>query len=411
MNNLRITILSPDKQHLDEMQAALLAAAGTNHITAIDGALHRAGELAKQLAADILIAECSGAGVDELAPLGRVAELHPAMAVIVVCNRQSPEFLIQAMRLGVREVLAFPLDAPALQAAIERIHSRAGSPATAQAKVIAFTSCKGGSGATFLASNLAYMLSSQGQGTVALIDVNLQFGDAHMFLTEREATHTLSDVVRGIHRLDAALLKASMLNLGPRLAVLAAPDDPSHGLEARPEHVESLLALARKHFDYIILDVGRTVDAASVRALDHADLIYAVLQANLPFVRGARRMLDVFRSLEYPQQKVELVINRHEKNSDLRIKDIEHALGRRIDRAIPNDYAAVAASVNQGVPIEQSAHGSPVSGALMQWCEQLQGRPASDHGNWIARVFKRGCRTVPAAPKDAANASIEKQGE
>jgi pilus assembly protein CpaE len=393
MNNLRITILSPDRRRLDEIQAALRTTAGGNHITAIEGALHRAGELAKQLAADILIAECGGEGVDELAPLGRLAELHPAMAVIVVCNKQSPDFLIQAMRLGVREVLALPLDGLALQAAIARIHGRAGSAAAAaaaaQAKVIAFTSCKGGSGATFLASNLAYMLSSQGEANVALIDLNLQFGDAHMFLTEREATHTLSDVVRGIHRLDAALLKASMLNLDPRLAVLAAPDDPSHGLEARPEHVESLLLLARRHFDYVILDVGRTVDAASVRALDHADLIYAVLQANLPFVRGARRMLDVFRSLEYPQQKVELVVNRYEKSGDLRIEDIEDVLGNRIRRTIPNDYAAVAASVNQGVPIARSAHGSPVSAALMQWCEQLQGRPAREQSNWIARMLKR----------------------
>lgn len=404
MNNLRITIMSPDKQHLDEIRAALRTAAHSNHITAIDSALHRAGELANQLAADILIAECGGEGADELAPLGRIAELHPAMAVIVVCNKQSPEFLIQAMRLGVREVLSYPLDTLALQAAIERVHGKAGALPARQAKVIAFTSCKGGSGATFLASNLAYMLSSAGEANVALIDLNLQFGDAHMFLTDGDAPHTLSDVVRGIHRLDAALLKASMLNLGPRLAVLAAPNDPSHGLEARPEHVESLLGLARRHFDYIVLDVGRTVDAASVRALDHADLIYAVLQANLPCVRGARRMLDVFRNLEYPEQKVELVVNRYEKSGDLRIKDMEDVLGHRIGRSIPNDYAAVAASVNQGVAIAQSAPGSPVSGALMQWCEQLRGKPAREQSNWVARVFKRASRTVSVAPNAAANA-------
>ena len=388
MNNLRITIMSPNKQHLNDMQAALRTTAGSNQITVIDGTLHRADEMAKQLAADILIAECSGEGIDELSPLGRLVEQHPAMAVIIVCNGQSPEFLIQAMRLGVREVLALPLDMLALQAAVERIHSRSGSSA-AQAKVIAFTSCKGGSGATFLASNLAYTLSSQGDANVALIDFNLQFGDAHMFLTEREATHTLSDVVRGIHRLDAALLKASMININPRLAVLAAPDDPSHGLEARPEHVESLLVLARKHFDYIILDVGRTVDAASVRALDHADLIYAVLQANLPSVRGARRMLNVFRNLEYPVHKTELVVNRYEKSGDLRIKDIEDVLGNRIHRTIPNDYAAVAASVNQGVPVEQLANGSSVSAAMTEWCEHLQGKPARGHSNWIARMLKR----------------------
>lgn len=404
MNNLRITIMSPDKQHLVEIRAALQSAAGTNHITAIDCALHRVDALADHLPPNILIAECSGAAADELVPLEQFAKSRPAMAVIIICNKQSPDFLIQAMRLGVREVLSFPLDTLALQAAIERLQDKATSTSAAPAKVIAFTSCKGGSGATFLASNLANALSSTGDANVALIDLNLQYGEAHMFLTDREAPHTLSDVVRGIHRLDAALLKASMIGLGPKLAVLAAPADPSQGLETRPEHVEALLALARKHFDYIVLDVGRTVDAASVRALDQADLIYAVLQANLPCVRGAKRMLDVFRSLDYPARKIELVVNRYEKSADLRIKDMEGALGHRIDRTIPNDYAAVAASINQGLPIAQSAPESKVTDALAQWSAQLLGTPVRDDSTWISRMVKRVSRVVPVVPNLAAEA-------
>lgn len=404
MNNQRITIMSPDKQHLEEIRAALQPAARSNHIMAIDCALHRVDALANQLPANILIAECGGVTAEELLPLEQFARTRPAMAVIILCNKQSPEFLIQAVRLGVREVLSFPLDTLALQAAVERIGDKATARSAAPAKVIAFTSCKGGSGATFLAGNLASMLASTGDANVALIDLNLQFGDAHLLLTDREAPHSLSDVVHGIHRLDGALLKASMLSLGPKLSVLAAPADPSHGLEARPEHVETLLALARQHFDYIVLDVGRTVDAASVRALDHADLIHPVLQASLPCARGARRMLDVFRSLEYPEQKVELVVNRYDKSSDLRIKDIESVLGHRISRAIPNDYAAVAASVNQGLPIGQSAPQSPVSEALMQWSAQLLGKPARDSENWLARAIRRAARAMPVATNRTANA-------
>ena len=106
-------------------------------------------------------------------------------------------------------------------------------------------------------------------------------------------------------------------------------------------------------------------------------------------MRGARRMLNVFRNLEYPVHKTELVVNRYEKSGDLRIKDIEDVLGNRIHRTIPNDYAAVAASVNQGVPVEQLANGSSVSAAMTEWCEHLQGKPARGHSNWIARMLKR----------------------
>jgi pilus assembly protein CpaE len=403
MNNLRIAILSPDKQHLDEIQSALRSTAGNIQITAIGVPLQRAGEMAQQMLADILIVECKGEGSNELASLENLVEARPGMAIVAICHHQTPEFLLQAMRLGVREVLSYPLDTLALQAAIERIHGRTGKRGT-HAKLIAFASCKGGSGGSFLASNLAYTLASRGEANVALIDLNLQFGDTHMFLSEEEAPHTLSDVVRGIHRLDGGLLKASMLHPFPRLSVLAAPNDPSHGLEARPEHVESLLAIARKHFDYVVLDMGRNVDAASVRALDQADLIYGVLQANLPSVRGARRMLEVFRSLDYAEKKVELVVNRYEKSSDLRLKDIEDVLGKSITRAIPNDYAAVAACMNQGMPIEQLAANSPVTAALLQWSGHLQGKPAQEDDRRIARIFKRALQALPAMPRGLANA-------
>lgn len=390
MNNLRITVLSPERRHLDDIQKTLQAAGDGVRTAAVEASLPQLAANAGQLAADILIVDCA-AGDEEidLSPLSGITSRHPALAVILLCNRQSPEFLLQAMRLGVREVLAAPADIFSLRAAIDRIKARTGSARAGGGRILAFSSCKGGSGGTFLASNLAHVLASEGAASVALIDLNLQFGDAHMLLTDADASHTLIDVVRNIHRLDAALLNASMTRLESGLAVLAATDDPSHGLEVRPEHIDALLALARSQFDYVILDVGRTVDRATVRALDHADQIYAVMQANLPCVHGARRLLNVFRGLEYPDRKVALVVNRYEKNDDLGIKAIEQALDRRIDRTVPNDYAAVAASINQGVPVVRMTASSPVSGALMSWREQLQGKAAPQGGGWIARMFRR----------------------
>ena len=293
---------------------------------------------------------------------------------------------------------------------MERLQKKTVAASVARAEVLAFTSCKGGSGASFLAANLACMLADGG-ARVALFDLNLQFGDVHMFVTDDETPHTLSDVMRGMHRLDAGLLKASMLALGPNLSVLAAPCDPSHGLEARPEHVETLLSLARRHFDYIVLDVGRNVDAASVKALDQADRIHAVMQASLPCVRGARQMLDVFRSLEYPARKIELVVNRYERSSDLRIKDIESALGHCAIRTVPNDYAAVAASVNQGMPIAQSAPRSPVTQALEKWSTAVLGRQEQDAPGWAARMVRRFVRSAPGAAGTAVGARCGKLGE
>src|SRR5204863_9890241 len=69
-------------------------------------------------------------------------------------------------------------------------------------QILAFISCKGGSGATFLATNLGYALG-QGNKRTIVIDLNLQFGDASLFVSGDKAAMNLGDIARQIQRLDA----------------------------------------------------------------------------------------------------------------------------------------------------------------------------------------------------------------
>ncbi|RZI42519.1 response regulator receiver protein [Herbaspirillum sp. HC18] len=386
---MRITVMSPDRPHLQQIERALQRSAQDSRLTFIEASLQRWDGLTEDLGADVLVVDCATDNAAELAPLERIGTMHPDMAILLLCRRQAPEFLIRAMQLGVREVLNAPVDPFSLNAAIERIRTKSAQASSANGKVLAFISCKGGSGATFLSANLAYALATQGECKVALFDLNLQFGDALLFLSEHKASHTLSDVVQGIHRLDAALLKTSMVNVAPNLDVLAAPEDPSQAMEVKPEHIDALLQLARRHYDYVILDVGHSLDAPTVRALDKADKIYAVLQSSLPFVRGARRMVDIFQKLEYPESKAELILNRYEKGGDVDARAAESALGKRISRTLPNHYDAATASVNQGIPVLRLSASGVLSKALREWSAQLLRKPAPEPAHWILRFLKR----------------------
>ncbi len=79
----------------------------------------------------------------------------------------------------------------------------------------------------------------------------------------------------------------------------------------------AVLRVARQHYDYVLLDVGRQIDAVSLRALDVTDTIYPVLQLALPDIRDARRLLDIFRSLGYVLDNIRLIVNRYEKGGKL----------------------------------------------------------------------------------------------
>ena len=181
-----------------------------------------------------------------------------------------------------------------------------------------------------------------------------------------------------------------MVSVTPNFSVLAAPSDPAHASDVKPEHIDAIIKLARRQYDFIVLDVGRSLDPVSIRALDHADTIYPVLQTTLPYIRDGKRLLTVFRNLEYGSDKVELIVNRHDNNGDIRLKDLEEAFDTTHLRTMPNHYDAAARSVNQGVPVTRLAPDSQLSMALMTMARGLTGEAAPVQGaGLMARLFKR----------------------
>ena len=70
--------------------------------------------------------------------------------------------------------------------------------------------------------------------------------------------------------------------------MLAAPEDLSQALEVKAAHVEAIIKQARQMFDYVVLDVGRSIDAVSLQALDLATHVFPVLQLSLPQIRDAQ---------------------------------------------------------------------------------------------------------------------------
>ncbi|AYH45638.1 AAA family ATPase [Azoarcus sp. DN11] len=334
---------------------------------------------------DVVVLDAFRSGA--ITQLEVLTQRYPQIDPIVITADTSSEFLLQAFRAGVREVLPMSPSPEALRAALTRITRKRGGTAAADGKILALTSCKGGSGATFLATNLAWILASLHGKRVALIDLNLQFGDAAMYITDQKPASNLAQVCQQIHRLDAAFLASAMIEVAPGFHLLAAPDDPAHATDVRAEHVDAILKLARANYDFVIVDVGRSLDAVSLQPFDMADMIFPVVQLTLPFIREAKRLVQVFLSLGYPMAKVGLIVNRHLKNSDISLDDLERTVNAKLFKAVPNAYEAVAASVNQGQPIARLAKGSPVTKALREIAEALDTETEKTSKNWLSRLF------------------------
>ncbi|MGB7479420.1 MAG: AAA family ATPase, partial [Burkholderiaceae bacterium] len=358
-------------------------------ITHHEGGISKLRALADQEQPDAIIVEGLCRDTGELASIEFVTTIYPSMMIIMLCSQQSSDFLIHAMRVGVREVLPSPPSADALEAAVARVEAKLGLRGVQRsARILAFMPAKGGSGATFLAANLAHQLAAEGKRAL-LLDLNLQFGEALMTVHDRKASSDIAEIARNLSRLDASFLASSTVEVAPNFAVLAAPEDPGQALQVKPEHLDAILNLAATQFDFIILDVSRNLDDLTIKALDRAHQVFLVLQMALPFVRNANRMMGVFRSLGYPPNKVELVVNRFGRNGEIGLDDVRASLGVHQMRTIPNSYKEVVKAINQGVPLSSISRSSPVFKAIGELVESLLPKADELQGGLLSRLLKR----------------------
>lgn len=308
--------------------------------------------------------------------------------VLMVSNDASMATLKRAMRAGVRDVLAAPLSDETVKVALDYLRDARANTSRfgdSSGEVHAFIPAKGGCGATFLATNLAYVLAKSGR-RVLLIDLNLYFGDAATYLTDRKAPANVVDVARQARRLDGALLGASVLKVRENLNVLVAPDMPYQLEEVTADNVAAIIALARTEYDFVLLDLGRAMDPPTVKALDVADRIVMVVEQSLPALKDARRMAQVFEGLGYGRDKVRMVLNCFTKSSLIRAEDVEKATGLAVTRQIPDSDEAVRTAINQGDPLPRLKPKDPVAKALQQWALDLSPVTVKPEKSWFATL-------------------------
>lgn len=372
MSSVKVSVIAPDSAALARVTADLHLDRDADLSTRV-GAVEQVCGAVLQERPDLLVAKLPTASERDLVAIESALSAQPNTSLILLSPQPSPEFLLRAMQAGVREVVPLPLKNGEFREAFtrhyERLQHRQARPGSA-GRVMAFMPVKGGCGATFLATGLAHALSLRENQRVAVIDLNLTLGDAAIFLSEAPVRSTLAEVCAQEHRLDAALLEAAMTKVSERLWLLAAPD-PERAVGVRPESVERILTLARTRFDFVIVDTGRSLDGVTLRALDSADSVLLVAQALLPCVHNGKRLLQVLRELGYGSQKLQLVVNRVEKGSDLSPAELRRALQFDQAREIPNSYANVATAINHGLPLLAHAPKDPVARALAAWAQAL----------------------------------------
>ncbi|HXR41591.1 MAG TPA: AAA family ATPase [Acidothermaceae bacterium] len=303
---------------------------------------------------------------------------RPSLGIVLVRRRIDTPLLVDALRAGVREVVE-ERNLAGVNDAVKRVrdvaaamrqrtnHGEGGDDA-GRGVVVTVFSAKGGCGKTTLASNLAASLADGGRRDVCLVDLDLNFGDVAIVLQLFPA-HTLADAVPLIETLDLPAVTALLTPHSPGLSALVAPVEPGSAETVPASLITTIIQLLRDQFAYVIIDTPPAFTDHVLAAFDQSDLIALLATLDIPALKNLKLTLETLDLLNYPRERLRVVLNRADSKVGLALSEVEKTLKVPIALHIPSSRA-VPASINRGVPILLDDPNHPVSLVIRHFGEE-----------------------------------------
>lgn len=370
----KVVIAEPDGQVAERLKTAVLGAgADPVPVPTLDDALDQI----EQLDPDVLVIG-PALVCDDAFELAEHLALTGRTAVVLTSSQFDAALLRRAMRAGISDASSVSESLPEITAAVtraiasaERVRSSGpAAPAAEQhmAKVLTVFSTKGGVGKTVLSTNLAVSLARDTGKRVAIVDLDLDFGDVAIMMGLKP-THTMYDVVQAFDRLDADMLTGFMELHSSGVYALLAPVRPEDAEGISAARVAQVLDLVRANFDYVVVDTCPSFTESVLAALDRSDEVYVITMMDVASVKNTRISLQKLRQLGYDNGHIRLVLNRSDSKVLLEPSEVEQAIGGTIAAHIPSDRL-VPRCVNKGVPVVMEMPRSDVAKSIVALAKQ-----------------------------------------
>ena len=132
-----------------------------------------------------------------------------------------------------------------------------------------------------------------------------------------------------------------------------------------------------------------------------------MLSLEITSIKNIRLFLEVAEQLGYGSDKVRLVLNRADSSLGIRVADVEHSIGRRVDHTIVSDGRSVVYALNRGVPFFLSNREAQVSQDVLRLASAVAGNRATEAGEpgqeeRTEEVAVRVAMTMAATKRPAA---------
>ena len=315
--------------------------------------------------------------------------------VVGVGLTRDADLIIEAMRSGISEYVHLPNDASQLRVAIQNAAYRPDDGE--RGIVVAVHGAKGGVGTTMIATHLAAELAAIHR--VVVIDMDFNAGD----LATQLDIITNDSIVELLQRgsdIDERALRSSVTAHKSLMHVISQPDDLDRIGEYTADDVFNVINAAALSYQFVIIDVGSTLDPGALTSLNVADQVFVVATPDVVAVRDAHRKLKTLVTIGLERDRLNLILNRMTPQPRLSIPNIETNLDVKVMATIAEDNNAVPKAVNDGKLVSEVEKRSPFAtdvarlvGLLNADPEDVEALPVStttrSSGNIFSRLFGR----------------------
>jgi pilus assembly protein CpaE len=351
-------------------------------------------EMAARLLPDIVLMDINMPEMDGIAATELMAARVPSTSVVMMSVQGEADYLRRSMLAGAREFLVKPFSSDELTASIRQVHARerekigriAAAPVVNRTpaadhepgRVVAVFSPKGGVGRTTIAVNTAVAAALEPGGDVILVDGSFQFGDVGVLLNLNPKNKSIADLIPELEvGGDSDVIETFVITHSTGLKVLLAPPSPEMAELVTPTAIRRVLEALRAKSDLVIVDCAAAFSDSTLAILDVADVVLTVLTLEITSIKNMRLFLEVAEQLGYPPDKMELVLNRADSALGIRVADVEHSIGRKVDHTVVSDGRSVVYALNRGVPFFVSNREAQVSQDVLRLARAILGASAN----------------------------------
>jgi pilus assembly protein CpaE len=375
-----------------ETVSLLVAQLGWSQAKVYEGGIPMAAQAIDPVNAPTLLVVDIADDADPMASLDALAEhCPPDTKVIVIGGVNDIHLYRRLLSIGILDYLVKPVSRDHLHEAFLRATKpveRTAAPAAAkQTRLIAMIGARGGVGTTTLAAGLGWCLSEEQKQRVALVDLDLQFGNLALSL-DLEPGRGLREAMEHPERIDSLLIAGAMSSSSERLRVLAAEEPLDDQPLLDPGSVDPLITALNDSFDCIIADLPRSLDGMGRRLLARADTVAVVTDLSLAAMRDTHRLLGLIAILK-PGGKPLVIVNRAGAlpRGEIARAEFEKGIQRKIDAIVPYDLKAASAMAEHGKALPAASRSGKATAEIRRLAGLLTGGAKEKPRSLVKRLF------------------------